>query len=591
MNLSRSAWLILAAWVVLVGGFAVGSLLVPRGAPQTAYGDISRCLVPLFANACLLWNASSPYKRRNAFWMFLALSCTIWLIGQLIWTYCQLALHMSEPGPFSGELIFFLHTVPLMAALALRPHARRVGRSLRFGYFDLAMLALWWVYLYGFVVAPWQAVWPSKEIYWERNLQVYTVANLVFVLGTAYFFLRSRSEWRKVYAHLFGASSLYLIANFAIDWVSSQGRYRTGGLFDVPLVASFVWMGTAGIIAYRLSLVPEPPSPQHNEYSQWPTRLGMIGLFSMPLLAAWGMFWSDAPLPVRLFRLALTLAALVAGSALVFLRQHLVDLDRLRLLRASQESLENLKRLQTQFVQTEKLVSLGQLAAGAAHEINNPLTAILGFADLLADGDDTDARTRNLAEKIRNQARRVGALVTNLQSFARQVPVEKQLLDLNAITASAVQLRTLDLRDKNIKIDLQNPSVLPAVRGDPNQLLQVFYHLISNAVDAMEEVGGGTLTVRSLRERNYVVVEFSDTGPGLSDPQRIFDPFYSTKPVGKGTGLGLSICYGIIQEHAGRITGHNRPEGGATFRIELPAVLAPFPQALAPAGTTPVTVA
>jgi two-component system NtrC family sensor kinase len=109
-------------------------------------------------------------------------------------------------------------------------------------------------------------------------------------------------------------------------------------------------------------------------------------------------------------------------------------------------------------------------------------------------------------------------------------------------------------------------------------LLQVFYNLISNAVDAMETVGGGVLLVRTLREKGNVVIEFSDTGPGMQEPEKVFDPFYTTKPVGKGTGLGLSICYGIMQEHAGRIIGFNRPEGGCTFRLELPAVLAVFPQ-------------
>lgn len=116
------------------------------------------------------------------------------------------------------------------------------------------------------------------------------------------------------------------------------------------------------------------------------------------------------------------------------------------------------------------------------------------------------------------------------------------------------------------------------MRGDPNQLLQVFFQLISNAVDAMEPNGGGVLTIKTMRERGDVVIEFSDTGPGLVEPARVFDPFYTTRPVGKGSGLGLSICYGIVQEHGGRITGFNRPEGGATFRIEIPAVLAFFPR-------------
>ena len=120
------------------------------------------------------------------------------------------------------------------------------------------------------------------------------------------------------------------------------------------------------------------------------------------------------------------------------------------------------------------------------------------------------------------------------------------------------------------------------MRGDPNQLLQVFYHLISNGVDAMELAGGGVLLIRTLRERGLVVIEFSDTGPGMKEPEKVFDPFYTTKEVGKGTGLGLSICYGVMQEHGGTILGFNRPEGGATFRLELPAVMAVFPQPTAP---------
>jgi len=120
--------------------------------------------------------------------------------------------------------------------------------------------------------------------------------------------------------------------------------------------------------------------------------------------------------------------------------------------------------------------------------------------------------------------------------------------------------------------------VLPGVRGDGNQLMQVFFNIVNNAIDAMESAnGGGTLTIKTMRDRAFVVVLFSDNGPGIKEPHRVFDPFYTTKPVGKGTGLGLSICFGIIQEHAGRILCYNRQEGGAVFRVELPAVLAAFP--------------
>jgi two-component system NtrC family sensor kinase len=172
-----------------------------------------------------------------------------------------------------------------------------------------------------------------------------------------------------------------------------------------------------------------------------------------------------------------------------------------------------------------------------------------------------------------------------LLSFARQVPTERTLLDINTVATNAVQLRGLDLRSGKTRIELQLESVLPGVRGDGNQLMQVFFNIVNNAIDAMEANDGGVLTVKTIRDRGNVAILFLDTGPGLKEPHRVFDPFYTTKPVGKGTGLGLSICFGIVQEHAGKIFCYNRPEGGAVFRVELPAVLAALPaRELTPAG-------
>jgi two-component system NtrC family sensor kinase len=236
-------------------------------------------------------------------------------------------------------------------------------------------------------------------------------------------------------------------------------------------------------------------------------------------------------------------------------------------------------------VQSEKLVSLGQLAAGAAHEINNPLTAILGYSDLLAEDQALPERARGTATKIRDQARRTKNLVQNLLSFARQAPMERTLLDINTVVSNAVQLRALDLHGGGSRIEMQLESVLPGVRGDNNQLMQVFFNIISNGLEAMNEAGDGVLTIRTLRDRGSVVVLFSDTGPGIREPHRVFDPFYTTKPIGKGTGLGLSICYGIVQEHGGKIFCYNGQQRGAVFRVELPAVLAALPTR----GTTPLS--
>jgi len=287
-------------------------------------------------------------------------------------------------------------------------------------------------------------------------------------------------------------------------------------------------------------------------------------------MALWSLWSTRNPPDVRMFRIGVTQVTLLLAALLIAMRQRLVDHDRLRLLEQSHESFQNLKHFQAQMVQTEKLVSLGQLAAGAAHEINNPLTGILGYSDLLVDDPSLGERQRVVAEKIRTLSRRIKTLVTSLLSFARRVPSEKLALDLNQVIASALHLSNLDLRGKHIQVQNEADPELPNIFGDANQVLQVFFNLISNAVDALEEVGGGKLVIRTSHADGKLFIEFSDTGPGIKSPQQVFDPFFTTKPVGKGTGLGLSICYGIVQEHGGRIECFNRPEGGATFLVEFP---------------------
>lgn len=584
MSALRGKTGIVLTWLILVGGYAAVSTALHSGPRLTAFGDIALCMVLLFANAGLLVNASSSDWRRNAFWMLMGMGCGLWLIGQLLRTNLEVLHHQGIPAPFLGDVIFFLHTVPLLGALALRPHTREADRSLRFGRVDFQLLLSWWVYLYLFVVIPWQYIAPNAKQYSISYTRIYAVENFTLVAALLYLVARTHGPWRKVYSHLAGAASMYAFSSIVIDVAARQGVYQSGSLYDLPLVASFVWFGVAGNIARREcppaeSVITTPPAESAEMPSEnpWPARMAMAAALSLPVLVIWSEAASGVPAEVRKFRLITTLVAMFVVTSLVFLRQRLVDDDRLRLLRQSKEALVNLRRVQAQYVQTEKLASLGQLAAGAAHEINNPLTAILGYSDVLTSDPATGDRAREIAEKIREQARRTKGVVGKLLTFAQPQPAEVTLLDINAIVSNVVELSRADLKKKGIRIELDAESHLPGVRGDANQILQVFFNIINNAVDAMEDVGGGVLGLRTFRHQANVVIQFSDSGPGIREPQLAFDPFYTTKDVGKGTGLGLSICYGLVKEHKGQITCANRPEGGAMFRIELPAVLALFP--------------
>ena len=597
MSSSKTIIRMAGIWVFFLAVYASVSLILPKGNHAlTVFGDLAQCIVPLLANAGLLLNAGTPHWRRNLFWMLLAMGCTLWMIGQFQWTYYELYLHRSVPEIDPGDIVFFLRGIPMMAALTLRPHLKRGEVHVRFGYLDFVLLLAWWIFLYVFIVLPWMYASFSLEQYNNNFIFLQNTQNMLIVFGFGYLWLKSARAWRIVYANLMAASALYLIASLTINVALESNRYYTGSLFDLPLISSFLWFALAGVIAYQkreeLDAPSENTSDTESENSGGDSviaaRLSMAAVLSLPILAIYTVRYSQEGPAVRDFRLMTIFVAAVPLVLLVFLRTYLAEADRTRLLTRSEQSIDNLQRLQAQIVQSEKLVSLGQLAAGAAHEINNPLTAILGFSDLLADDPALPEKARVTASKIRDQARRTKTLVGNLLSFARQVPTERTLLDINTVVTNAVQLRTLDLRTGTVRIELQLESVLPGVRGDGNQLMQVFFNMISNAVDSMEAAQGGVLTIKTLRDRAYVVVLFLDTGPGVKEPHRVFDPFYTTKPVGKGTGLGLSICFGIVQEHSGRIHCYNRQEGGAAFRVELPAVLAALPaKELQLSGVTP----
>jgi two-component system NtrC family sensor kinase len=260
-------------------------------------------------------------------------------------------------------------------------------------------------------------------------------------------------------------------------------------------------------------------------------------------------------------------------------RQLATTIEKVQLYEETSRAYENLRRTQEQLLQSEKMSAVGQLISGVAHELNNPLTAILGYAQLL-EGFRLEQRASDYVAKLFKQAQRTQRVVQNLLSFARQRRTEKQPVDLRKVLEETIGLREYDLKMSGIIVERDFPDEIPLLIGDPHQLEQVFLNIVNNAVDAMREVGDkGVLTVRLRKKEAFVCVEFADTGPGIKDAARIFDPFYTTKSIGKGTGLGLSICYGIVKEHNGEIVARNRPEGGASIEVLLPAnEQAPLPE-------------
>jgi PAS domain S-box-containing protein len=230
--------------------------------------------------------------------------------------------------------------------------------------------------------------------------------------------------------------------------------------------------------------------------------------------------------------------------------------------------------LRSKLLHAEKMAAVGQLVSGVAHEVNNPLTAILGFTDLLLENPELPESARRDLRVILQEAQRTKQIVQNLLSFARQMPPQRQSVQLNSILQRTVHLRSYDFISHGIQVLERLDDSLPQVVGDSHQLQQVFLNILNNAYDAVREsetARPARIEIVSARSGSFAEISFRDNGPGIIDPEKIFDPFFTTKDIGKGTGLGLSICYGIVREHGGEIVCHNNLDSeGATFIVRLP---------------------
>ena len=228
--------------------------------------------------------------------------------------------------------------------------------------------------------------------------------------------------------------------------------------------------------------------------------------------------------------------------------------------------------IQAKLMHTEKMAALGQLVSGVAHEVNNPLAAIVGFADLLLENPAIPEDAKGELRVILQEAQRTRVIVQDLLSFARHVPAQREPVRINTLVQQVLKLRAYDSSNRGIEITENYQEDLPLLIGDPHQLQQVFLNILNNAYDAIDEVRrSGRIEIATSARDRYVEIAFRDNGPGISHPDRIFDPFFTTKEVGKGTGLGLSICYGIVRAHQGEIVAQNQVDGvGCTFKVRLP---------------------
>ncbi len=561
----------LPAWgLTIVLAFVLLPRVFPSAAFRVAMGDVVPLLLLAVAGFLCGRNAFDSRGHTRLFWSLMATGAAMWWFNQAGWTWFEVVLHKPLPDPFEGDIVLFLHIVPIMGAVAIRPHEADEKEGTLISALNVFILLVWWVVVYAFFVFPEEYIVTNIPVYTLRWDLLYVVEGLILIGLSVSAYFSSSGRWRKLYGSIVAASILYTVASEMLNAAIGRGVYHTGGMYDIPFLIAllaFVWVAWSG----RLSLAETQVMPSiSKDRRAFASLFAQLALLSLPVMGYAALFMSHETPELRRIRFSVSMGGVAILALFIFIKQHLLDQRLMQLLDRSRMSFDNLQRLQGRAVQQAKLASLGELVALAASELEYPLSSILESSDRMAASSNLTREQLNDAQKIGQQARRTHELVSDLLSFAQQTPGEKVPLELKPLLQRALQMEGFKLENRNITLTVDRMDSVPRVLGNSNQLLQAFVQIVENAVDALQAVGGGRLQVAAWRESEEVVIQFADSGPGLQDPERVFDPFYTTKPVGKGTGLGLSATYGVVQDHKGQITCFNRPEGGATFEIRLP---------------------
>ena len=568
-----------AAFLLL---YAVLSLVT--GQRVAAIGDIAQLIPPLAYGVFTLSLARRSRGQVRVFWNLNAIHAFMWAIGQGVWTYLDLFAG-GVPVISPTDPLFFISSIPLAAALYGRPERDRPRWLFDIVLLDIVLIALFSAFIYIYFVVT-IAVTDGREDLYNSNLtQLLNARNLLLALWAMWVWRTASSPaWRRMLGVYAGALFLAFAGGLVYDVIERNGTYLPGGLSDISFMAPYVMMTIAAAMAYDASLFePEQEAPALS-------KLPVVSLIAIGLLVAIPVvdevarrLMTVSPATEQL-RTRVALAMMIPFGIVVVVREFL---SRRALIRASQE----VASTRQQLMQREKLAAVGQLVSGVAHELNNPLQGVLGYAELMLATKPAALETEEL-RAIRDNANRAAGIVRNLLTFAGRTTSARGWQQINRVVRDAIAERETDLKDKSIELTFDDADRLPLVYVDAVRLQDVIGNLIQNAEAAIatrrqgvslnravkaDAPGEILITTRLEGNPDRIIVEVADNGSGLKpeDLLRVFDPFFTTREVGQGTGLGLSVCYGIVREHGGQITAKNGTVG-AVFTIELPVMAESF---------------
>jgi phospho-acceptor domain-containing protein len=386
----------------------------------TMYGDASPCILLILGVLAARENFRRQLGILPLFWKLFACGLTLMLLSQVYWFYFDWRRLTGTPSPIPGDTLFLLANVFFLSALALRPHSSAAGRNLQIRVLDLLLLSFWWLVLYGYFSLPWQI---GRQDFSHYNPSYYTLAfveHLVIIIALAILSYRNAAPWRAFYFQVCVTFILIAGGNLLLSVAVDSGWYYAGSFYDTPFLLAvylFVFIAAAGP-----ALEPRPDSRPNRELTQsvWTARFAMLGILSLPTIALLGLYEKYVPADVATFRLRLVFGAMFILGALLYWKFNLLAHELRHLVKLTADSIENLSAVQQQVTHSEKLVALGRLAAGAAHEISNPLTAIFGYSELLTDIPSLTPEDRAHAQLIQKQVHHAQAAVTSLRNTLRQ---------------------------------------------------------------------------------------------------------------------------------------------------------------------------
>lgn len=385
----------------------------------TALGDSFPCLLALVVMLSFRNNRQESGGTVRLFWLLNETGFGILFLSQLIWFYYDVVLRQTAPNPIAGDGLFLLALVPTLASLSLRPQEEAASGDLRFRRLDFVLLLFWWACLYFYFALPWQLVIKSYPNY---NPAYYVLAlaehcAALVALGTLY--VKSQGSWKTFYGQFFVALSVFAAGSLLQNIFIDRGLYYTGSFYDVPWGFSLALITVAAALGAKLEAQPARSDVAPRNRGLWSARLAMLGVITLPLLAIVTVINQNTPQPIVTFRLRLIFGAMLLLGTLTFLKLSSMDRELLRLIGVTESSLESLKLVQKQILESQRMAALGRLAAGATHEISNPLTAILGYAELLRDNPTLTEQDRQSVKDIQGQVHLAQAAITGMRRFVR----------------------------------------------------------------------------------------------------------------------------------------------------------------------------